>query len=88
MGVVAPLCLSEGAIKFSWEIEPGNQGVLLTTCDGQAGKCGYRAWQLAADMRRRYGLPEFKQEETAWDVVATIKKEHDRVINLLKDAAA
>jgi hypothetical protein len=61
------LCLSEGAIKFSWEIEPTDEGVHLTTCNGEAGKCGYRAWQLAADMRHRYGLPEVKPEETAWN---------------------
>ena len=62
------LSLSEGIIKFWWEIEPGDKGILLTACDRQAGKCGFRAWQVAADMRRRYGFPEFSPEQTTWDV--------------------
>jgi len=29
------------------------------TCSEQARRCSDLAWQLAADMRHRYGLPEF-----------------------------
>ncbi|SRR6266851_6809190 len=81
------LSLADGTIKFWWDIEPGDQGILLHACDLQAGKCGYIAWQLAADMRRGYGLPAFNPEHTAWDVVKTIKDQHDIEIKRLKDAA-
>jgi hypothetical protein len=79
------LSLSDEAIAFYWEIDPADQGALLSICSAQAGKSGYRAWQLAADMRHRYGLPEFKPEETAWDVVKTLKEEHDHEIKRLKE---
>jgi len=82
------LRLSEGIIKFWWEIEPGDQGILMTTCDGQAGTCGYRAWQLAADMRRHYGLPEFDPKPTSWDVVTVLKEQYDLELKRMKDSAA
>lgn len=82
------LYLSEGQIAFWWEIEPGDQGIMMNACDGQAGKCGYRAWQLAADMRRHYGLPEFDPKQTNWDVVRVLKEEHDQELKRMKDSAA
>jgi hypothetical protein len=82
------LRLSEGIIGLWWDIEPGDQGILMNTCDGQAGKCGYRAWQLAADMRRHYGLPEFEPEHTGWNIVPELKQEHDLELKRVKDSAA
>jgi hypothetical protein len=83
------LRVSEGIIKFCWELEPGDQGILLNTCNGQAGKCGYRAWQLAVEMRRRYGLlAESEPEQTAWDFVKVLKENYDQELKRMKDSAS
>src|SRR4051794_15507736 len=47
------LSLSDGAIAFYWQVDPSDRGALLGICSAQAGKSGYRAWQLAAETRRR-----------------------------------
>jgi hypothetical protein len=78
------LRVSEGVIKFWSELEPRGQGILLNTCNGQAGKCGYRAWQLAVDIRRRYGLsPVFEP-----DFVKVLKENYEQELKRMKDSAA
>ena len=52
-------------------------------CSKKAGLHGYRAWQLAADMRRRYALPDFDPLETAWDLVSLLKGQHDKELSEL-----
>lgn len=78
------LILADGAIQF-WE--DVDRDCIPTACDDQAGKCGYRAWQLSSDMRRRYRLQEFDPKPTSWDVVGTLKQHHDRAIAQAKEAA-
>jgi hypothetical protein len=69
------LCV--GIIAQWWNLEGDDQGIVLNSCDGQAGKCGYRAWQLAADMRRHYGLPQFDPTHIGWDIVTDLRHHHD-----------
>jgi hypothetical protein len=79
------LRVSENTIKFWWDVEPGNQGILKSTVDMQAGKCGYRAWRLAVDIRRRYRLPEFESEQQA--NIELLKEEYDRELKSIEDGA-
>jgi hypothetical protein len=66
--------LSDGAIAFVWEVD---HDTVQGACNEHAGKCGYRAWQLAVDLRKRYGLPEFDPKQTHWDIVPVLKESFD-----------
>lgn len=79
------LSLSEGTIKF-WE--DVDRETVSTACDDQAGKCGYRAWKLAEDIRRRYKLPAFDPKQTAWDVRGLLEVHHDTALKRVREAAA
>ena len=76
--------LGESAIEFQWDIDP-DPAQLRSACDGQAGLTGYRAWQVAEDLRNKYGLPKFDPKEFSWDIVTTLKKDHDREIERIKE---
>jgi hypothetical protein len=66
--------LSEGALSEMADIEPGEvQG----ECERQAGKCGYRAWQLASGLRSAYRLPPVEPHQTHWDAVTLLRQWHD-----------
>jgi hypothetical protein len=43
-------------------------------CDDQCGRCGYKAWLLAAELRSYYGLAPFVP---TWDIVTLLKKYSD-----------
>jgi hypothetical protein len=60
------LPLSDSAIEF-WENV--DRDCVPQATSEQAGKCGYLAWALAADPK-----------QTAWNLVALLKKHHDEAI--------
>lgn len=72
------LSLGNGAIAAM--VEFGDDDDVLVEAANQCGKCGYRAWQLAAALRRRYSLPNFDPYQVSWDVVGLLKKYHDQAI--------
>lgn len=49
-------------------------------CDMQAGKSGFRAWELATNLRHAYSLPEFDLQHTPWKFVELLKKYHDQAM--------
>lgn len=69
------ILLSDRTIATWEKLEPAE---VLGACNEQAGKCGYRAWLLASDLRRRYQLPGFDPTETHWDLVGLLKEKHDK----------
>ena len=71
------LRLSVRTIAFWSGEEPAE---IPSVCSNQAGKCGYRAWQLATALRRHYKLPSFDPTQGYWDLVGTLQKRHDAVI--------
>lgn len=71
------LLLGERMIAF-WSDIDHEPSLLRNACDAQAGICGYRAWQLAEELRSRYGLPDFVPRDFSWDVIKTLKQRHDR----------
>jgi hypothetical protein len=50
----------------------GDKFSAAAECDAQAAKCGLLAWNLAADFRKRHGLPAFGIPETATEVAETL----------------
>jgi hypothetical protein len=77
------LVLSGHKIYFWWDVV-GDEDSMETETNEQAGKCGYRAWELATEFRKGHGLP--KAELTGWDFVAVLKEHHDSAITRLKEA--
>lgn len=78
------LLLGASAIEFWWDVDP-DPALVRSACDGQAGLTGYRAWQVAEDLRNKYGLPNFDPKEFSWDIVTTLKKDHDYEIKRIKE---
>lgn len=76
--------IGESAISFWWEVDP-DPALVRNACDGRAGTIGYRAWQIAKELRRTYGLGEFVPTDFSWDTVRTLKKYHDREIERVKE---
>lgn len=70
--------LSTYDIDFMYEIE---EDQVSSTCSKHAGKCGYRAWQIAVSMRKQYKLPAFDPKQFAWDLVSLLKTNHDEAFN-------
>ena len=62
------LMLAKATIDFAKGIaDPEDHFYVCNAFDRQAGKCGYRAWQLAKDLRRKYALGEFSPKEFSWN---------------------
>ena len=76
------IMLSQGAIDFWYEID---DECVPTTCREQTGKCGYRAWQLANELRNFYKLLQFDPKQLSWDIESILKKHHDQAINRIKE---
>ena len=74
--------LSAPALSFRNELHTSNLHVAWVirdeipeagkTCVKEAGKCGYSAWKIAADLRSHYSLPKCDLRR---DIVGTLKKE-------------
>jgi len=62
---------ADGAIEFvSWiDNDPSATAVAF---DDQAGMMGTKAWELACDLRREYGVIPFRKENIGWDFVDTL----------------
>jgi hypothetical protein len=74
------LKLSDGHIAF-WE-DIGERDSIPQEAVQQTGKCGYRAWLLATDLRKEYHLGTFDPlSVSAWDVVATLRTNYDQAMN-------
>ena len=71
-------------IAFWEEIDPDPAHV-RNACDAQAGVLGYRAWQIAKDLRTRYKLGAYAPEAFSWGWVSTLKRHHDREIARVRD---
>ncbi len=79
------LPLSDAKIAFWEDID---RECIPQEYDQQAGKCGYMAWALAADMRRHYRLGVFDPRQTSWDIVKVLKALHDEALRKARDLAA
>lgn len=77
------LKLSDGQINF-WE-DVGERDCIPQEFDEQAGKCGYRAWVLASDLRGHYRLAAFDPRNTAWDIVETLRSHHDAAVKRIRE---
>jgi hypothetical protein len=76
------IVLADRSVAFWWEVDPE---LVRTECDSQMGKCGYRAWQLASDLRARYKLPPLNIAEHSWDPTKILSDLHDRAIRQLRE---
>jgi hypothetical protein len=78
--------LSEQKISFYWDVlrEPD---CTETETNQQAGKCGYRAWNLAVELRNRHGLPVCDLTELTWDFVAKLREQYEAAIKSRHDDA-
>jgi hypothetical protein len=77
LSVPNELVLATKAIDGEY-VQGGHNADISVALDRQAGKTGYRAWQLAVDLRKKTGLPANDLSGHTWDFIATIKAEHDR----------
>ena len=71
-------------IRFWADVEP-DPDTIAGACDAQAGKCGHRAWHIAAQLRRDHNLSEFDPKEVIWDILKVLKKHHDAEMKRIKD---
>jgi hypothetical protein len=77
------LRLSDGHIGF-WE-DVGYRECIPAECAQQTGKCGYRAWILAKDLRAEYQLGPFDTKDVSqWDFVATLREKYDDAIREIR----
>lgn len=80
--------VSRGYISFWWD-GPGDQDAMLCETSEQAGKCGFRAWSLALDLRRKYNLPDSHLLEVSWAWVEQLRTNHEQsMARLAKRKAA
>lgn len=76
--------LSDGHIGF-WE-DVGYRECIPSECAQQTGKCGYRAWELARDLRGVYELGPFDTKNVSqWDFVETLKRMYDQKLLEIRD---
>ena len=68
------ILLAEKVIEFMLDGDPDPSSWI--EINPQTGKCGYQAWRLAADLRRRYKLSGFEPIER--DSVELLKEYHDQ----------
>ncbi|MFI5022840.1 MAG: hypothetical protein ACHQRJ_14470 [Alphaproteobacteria bacterium] len=80
------IALADHKILFWWDVV-GDEDCMETEADQQAGMCGYRAWNLAADLRMRHGVPASDLTDRAWDFVATLQKQHEAAMKSLEARA-
>ncbi|MBF0325946.1 MAG: hypothetical protein HQL42_12870 [Alphaproteobacteria bacterium] len=69
--------LADRAIAFWFEID--NECV-PQACRDQCGICGLRAWELAAALRKKYGLPEFDLKSVGWGIVDLLQETRDAAV--------
>lgn len=50
---------AKAAIAYCYNIDSGPDSSAIDEANVQCGACGYVAWQIAENMRRRYKLPPF-----------------------------
>jgi hypothetical protein len=74
--------VSQGHIDFWWRVD-GDAYYMMGEADNQAGKCGYRAWTLATDLRRHYELPDAHLLEVSWAWVDELKEHHRQAMERL-----
>jgi hypothetical protein len=79
------LVLSARLIGF-WE--DVDRECVPAACDQEAGKCGYIAWELAADLRRRYHLGAFGPKQTSYDILSVLKPLHEKALREAKERSA
>jgi hypothetical protein len=72
--------LAHSAIDFWRDVDTDS---LPTMFKEQCGKVGYIAWMLACDLREQYRFPRFDPKQTSWDIVETLKANHDDVLRRL-----
>ena len=72
--------LAHSAIKFWLEVDPDTIPAVFKE---QCGKVGYIAWMLACDLRKYYRFHPFDPTQTSWDIVETLKENHDDVLRRL-----
>ena len=77
------LLLGERMIAF-WSDVDRDPSLVRSACDARSGVSGYRAWQLAEDLRSRYGLPSFVPRDFSWDAIKTLKERHDRELDAIR----
>ena len=73
------LRLAESTIAFWFDVQP-DPVEIQNAFDEQAGACGYRAWQLARDLRTKYELPDFAPSGFSRDPIERLKDRHDRAL--------
>jgi hypothetical protein len=76
MSMPNELALADQAIYFWWDVV-GDPDCVQTETDNQAGQRGLKAWMLASELRRRYGIPASKLPTETWDFVDTLRKHND-----------
>lgn len=75
--------LSDKALDFHFEVDAFQLG---SAFKDEAGKCGYRAWEIATELRSLYKLPSFRSKDLYWDFVETLKDNHDAAMRRLADS--
>ena len=81
------LLLGDKLIAHWSDVDP-DPSLVRSACDLRAGTSGYRAWQLAEDLRGRYRLPSFVPKDFSWDAINTLKEHHDRELERIREHQA
>jgi len=74
MSMPNELELAGQKIGFWWNVV-GDEDCMATEADHQAGRCGLRAWLLAAELRKRCGIPASTLHIAAWDFLAALRRQ-------------
>jgi hypothetical protein len=65
--------LAARQIRTVWDVT-ADEDAADEACGDAIGVSGFRAWDLAKNLRRDYRLPIFDPKETWWDAVAALEK--------------
>lgn len=76
--------LSNNTIETAFVVLPDDE--IGDVCNQEIGKCGYRAWIIAKELRLKYSLPTFAPHTFSWDIIDQLKSNHDMAIGRTKEA--
>jgi hypothetical protein len=76
LSMPSELVLAHETILFWWDMLTDKDG-METETNYQAGLYGFRAWNLASELRRRYGIPASTLPERRQNFVVTLREQHD-----------
>jgi len=64
--------LAQSVIDGGWTVDPGDE--TLKRSLREVARCGWRAWCIAVELRKRYALPRVDLRRLSWNFVEDLRE--------------